>query len=70
MYYEKFMNNIYTSSGWASDSSFASAQGCLRGKWNAQPKEGGVMLESAKEMAGVLYRELLSVSSASTSKGQ
>lgn len=28
------------------------------------------MLESAKEMAGVLYRELLSVSGASTSKGQ
>ena len=44
MYYEKFMNNIYTSSGWASDSSFASAQGCLHGKWNAQPKEGGVVL--------------------------
>lgn len=44
MYYEKFMNNIYTSSGWASDSSFASAQGCLHGKWNAQPKEGGVIL--------------------------
>lgn len=44
MYYEKFMNNIYTSSGWASDAAFASAQGCLRGKWNVQPEEGGVIL--------------------------
>lgn len=44
MYYEKFMNNIYTSSGWASDSSFSSSQGCLKGNWHTQPQEGGVVL--------------------------
>lgn len=44
MYYEKFMNNIYTSSGWASDSTFASVQAYLRGKWNTQHTEGGVIL--------------------------
>lgn len=44
MYYEKFMNNIYTSSGWASDSSFSSSQGCLKGNWHTQSQDGGVVL--------------------------
>ena len=44
MYYEKFMNRLYTSSGWASDNAFASCRGCLCGKWDAQPEEGGVIL--------------------------
>lgn len=44
MYYEKFMNHCYTSSGWASDAMFASTQGCLHGKWSRQPEDGGVIL--------------------------
>lgn len=44
MYFEKFMNHVYTGSGWASDARFAAAPGCLSGKWNAQPEQGGVVL--------------------------
>lgn len=44
MYIEKFINHCPMNSGWASDSAFASTQGCLRGKWNTQPEEGGVIL--------------------------
>lgn len=48
MYYEKYMNNVYSSSGWASDSAFAASQGCLKGKWSSQPQDGGVILFNHK----------------------
>lgn len=44
MYYEKFMNNVCTSSGWASDKDLATSRGCLKGNWHDRPKEGGVVL--------------------------
>ncbi|MDO5435055.1 MAG: type IV secretory system conjugative DNA transfer family protein [Clostridia bacterium] len=46
MYYERYMNSLCTSSGWASDASFAASTGCLRGKWNTPPAEPGVILYS------------------------
>lgn len=46
MYYEKFMNRVHKSSGWASDEDFAASQGCLRGLWGSRPQEGGVVLYS------------------------
>ena len=46
MYIEKYMNNIPTSSGWASDAEFAANQGCLEGKWSERPQYGGVVLYS------------------------
>ncbi|MGN1019218.1 MAG: type IV secretory system conjugative DNA transfer family protein [Aristaeellaceae bacterium] len=44
MYYERFMNNVHSSSGWASDEAFASSQGALKGSWSSRPDEGGVVL--------------------------
>ena len=44
MYYEKYMNRVYTSSGWASDADFADSMGCLTGSWEKRPEEGGVVL--------------------------
>lgn len=44
MYYEKFMNNVYTSSGWATDEDFSLSQGALKGNWNLCPDDGGVAL--------------------------
>ena len=44
MYYEKFLSRMITSSGWSTDSAFASSQGCLDGRWDARPEQGGVLL--------------------------
>lgn len=46
MYFEKYMNQVYTSSGWASDAEFAGSRGCLKGSWDKAPEEGGVILYS------------------------
>ena len=44
MYYEKYLNDLYTSSGWATDKAFAESPGCLRGAWGEPHAEGGVIL--------------------------
>ena len=44
MYYEKYLNNMYTTSGWASDKAFAESPGCLRGAWDKPHTDGGVVL--------------------------
>ena len=46
MYYEKYMNRVYTSSGWASDAEFADSRGCMKGSWDKAPERGGVILYS------------------------
>lgn len=44
MYYEKYMNRVPHSSGWASDEEIAGSRGCLRGRWDQPHDEGGVVL--------------------------
>lgn len=44
MYYEKYLNYLYTSSGWASDKDFENQPGCFAGRWNQAHQEGGVIL--------------------------
>ncbi len=46
MYYEKYLNYLYTSSGWASDKDFENQPGCLSGCWNRPHAEGGVILSN------------------------
>ena len=44
MYIEKYLNCLHTSSGWASDEEFSRAPGCLEGRWDQIPAQGGVVL--------------------------
>jgi type IV secretion system protein VirD4 len=46
MYYEKYMHEMATSSGWASDREFAASPGCQENRWDQPPLEGGVVLSS------------------------
>ena len=46
MYFEKFLNYPYTSSGWSSDREFENQPGCLSGCWNRVHEEGGVILSN------------------------
>lgn len=44
MYYEKYLNKVPASSGWASDEEIARSSGCLKGRWDLPHDEGGVVL--------------------------
>ena len=44
MYYEKYLNLLETSSGWATDEGLAASKGCVRGCWTGPHREGGVVL--------------------------
>ena len=44
MYYEKYLNNLCASSGWASDGAFAASPGCVCGQWGRPHEDGGVVL--------------------------
>ena len=46
MYYEKYLNYLFTSSGWASDKDFENQPGCLTGCWTQAHQEGGVILSN------------------------
>ncbi len=46
MYYEKYLNYLYSSSGWSSDENFSQTPGCLTGAWDQPHAEGGVVLSS------------------------
>ena len=46
MYYEKYLNYLYSSSGWASDKEFSGTSGCLAGKWDRPHREGGVIVSN------------------------
>ncbi len=44
MYYEKYLNRLHTSSGWASDADLTGMPGCVQGAWDDAREEGGVIL--------------------------
>ena len=46
MYYEKYLNYLYTSSGWAAEDSIAKLTGCLHGEWSRPHEEGGVIISN------------------------
>lgn len=43
MFYEKYLNRVPRSSGWASDKDFSDSRGCLKGRWDLPHEEGGVV---------------------------
>lgn len=44
MYLEKYLNGVYTTSGWAEDEDLSSSRGIVKGRWDEKPEEGGVVL--------------------------
>ena len=46
MYYEKFLNRMVHSSGWSADEAFSSSKGCLTGRWDTSPEQGGIVLRN------------------------
>jgi len=44
MYYEKYLNIVPKDSGWATDKAFSRSVGCVEGRWDTVPEEGGVIL--------------------------
>lgn len=46
MYYEKYLNYLHTSSGWAAEDDIAKLAGCLQGEWSKPHDEGGVIISN------------------------